>query len=270
VHREDRVEDPEALATAIVRVMTHADTRALLRTWTTGAIRWRLGFAHGHKRAIVWRVARDVSAAAPELINDPSESTWDVRVDDVAGTLELVPKRVVDPRFAWRVAEVAAASHPSVAAALAWVAAIRPGEHVWDPFCGSGLELVECARRGAVAIGSDRDPVALDAARANCAAAGTAAQLAVADARSHAPGPVAAIVTNPPLGSRVRIDAASLLVDTLPHLVSQLAPEGRLIWITPAPRRTSPALETLGFQLARAHDVDLGGVRGRLERWDRD
>jgi precorrin-6B methylase 2 len=300
-------------ADAITRAITAPSTRALLATWTRGPIRWRLGFARGHQRAIVWRVARDVTAAAPELINDPTATTWDFTVEHEAGhgepseherdraapgrrspasprpggearrsqarrapseparSLVLAPRRFVDPRFAWRVADVPAASHPTVAAALAWVAEPRPDDRVWDPFCGSGVELVERARRGPCRslLGSDLDPSALEAARANLAAAGVAAELVLGDARSHAAGPVDLIVTNPPLGGRLRGDAAALLGDALPHFARQLAPGGRLVWITPAPRRTTPVAERLGLRRTRALPVDLGGMRGQLERWDR-
>ena len=259
------------LAAAITRTITAPATLALLRAWTRGPIRWRLGFAEGHKRAIVWRVARDVTAAVPALINDPTATTWDFLVDDAAHTLVVVPRRIDDPRFAYRVAQVPAASHPTVAAALARAADPRPGDRIWDPFCGSGLELVECARRGPVGslLGTDLDGGALDAARANLTAAAVDAELAIADARSHAPGPVDLIITNPPLGSRVQLDAVGLLVAALPHFVRTLAPGGRLVWITPSTRKTSPVAEQLGLHRSRSHAVDLGGVRGQLERWDR-
>ncbi len=255
------------LADALTRAITAPPVRGLLRAWTRGPIRWRLGFASGHKRAVVWRVARDVTTAAPELVNDPTATTWDILVAD--DHLELVPRKLVDPRFAWRVAEVPAASHPSVAAALVWVAGVRDDDRVWDPFCGSGLELVERARRGSYRrlIGSDVDETALAAARAN--AAGLAIELIRGDARSLAPGPVDLVITNPPLGSRVQLDAVALLADALPNLVAQLAPRGRLVWITPATRKTSPICEKLGLVRARHLPVDLGGVRGHLERWDR-
>ena len=262
---------PDALASAITRAITSDSTRALLAAWTRGPVRWRLGFARGHKRAIVWRVARDVGAAAPELVNDPTATTWEVQVDDAATELLLVPRRIEDPRFAWRVAEVPAASHPTVAAALAWVADVRPEDRVWDPFCGSGAELIERARRGPCRslLGTDLDQSALAAARKNLAAAGVRAELALADARTHVlAGLVDLVITNPPLGSRVRLDAAALLVDALPHLARQLAPGGRLVWITPAPRKTSPIAELLKLRRVRSLSVDLGGVRGRLERWD--
>jgi tRNA G10 N-methylase Trm11 len=77
------------------------------------------------------------------------------------------------------------------------------------------------------------------------------------------------IITNPPLGSRVQIDAAALLVSALPNLARALAPGGRLVWITPSPRKTTPVAEQLGLARVRAFTVDLGGVRGQLERWNR-
>jgi hypothetical protein len=78
------------------------------------------------------------------------------------------------------------------------------------------------------------------------------------------------ILTNPPLGSRIRGDAAALLVEAVPNLARQLAPRGRLVWITPSPRRTTTIAERCGLRRSRAYPVDLGGVRGQLERWDRD
>jgi SAM-dependent methyltransferase len=262
------------LAAAVAQTIAAPAVLGVLRAWTEGPIRWRLGFAHGHKRAVVWRAAQRVAAAVPDLVNDPTATTWEALVDDVARTLALVPRRLDDPRFAYRVADVPAASHPTVAAALAWLGEARPGDRVWDPFCGSGVELVERARRGPLRslLGTDVDAAALAAARANLAAAGVAAELATADARSHAPGPAGSIdliVSNPPLGSRVQLDAAALLVAALPNLVRALAPDGRLVWITPAPRRTTPVAEQLGLARRRSHAVDLGGVRGQLERWDR-
>ncbi|MEO6776470.1 MAG: hypothetical protein ABI467_26230, partial [Kofleriaceae bacterium] len=141
----------DALVASIVAGLTAPAPRALLAAWTRGPIRWRLELPEGKQRAVVWRVAREVTAAAPELVNDPTATAWDVRIAD-ASALELVPRRARDPRFAYRVAEVPAASHPTVAAALARVAEPRDGERVWDPFCGSGLELVECSQLARVVL----------------------------------------------------------------------------------------------------------------------
>lgn len=286
--------DRAKVTDAIVRAVVSDEVRGLMTAWTRGPIRWRLSLARGHQRAVVWTVAKEVTRRAPMLINDPTQTTWDVRVDDDEGVLELVPRRADDPRYAYRVAEVPAASHPSVAAAVVWLAGIERGERVWDPFCGSGLELAEAALRGAgTVIGSDLDDEALAAARANLDAlaggvatgaargdAGAARSdgasanranvvLEHGDARRYVPGAVDAIITNPPLGSRVHVDAGALLAEALPHFARQLRPGGRLVWITPQWRRTTPAAEAQGLVLVRSLFVDLGGVRGRLERWDR-
>lgn len=237
----------------------------MMAAWTVGPVRWRLGFASGHRRAVVWNVAKAVTARAPRLINDPTQTAWDILVDD-GGYLELVPRRARDPRFAYRVADVPAASHPTVAAALARVAALQPGDRAWDPFCGSGLELIECAQSGATVMGSDIDDEALDAARKNILAWGRPIEVVNADARTHAVT-CNAIVTNPPLGSRVQLDAVSLLVGCLPHFAAQLPPGGRLVWITPATKATTPAAEAAGLQRTLRLPLDLGGVRGTLERW---
>ena len=264
-----RIALPSQEPDAIVAALVAPGVRALLAAWTRGPIRWRLGFPSGHRRAVVWRVAHAVAEAAPELVNDPQQTTWDVLVED--GALELSPRRVADPRFAWRVADIPAASQPSVAAALAFVAGAKPDDRVWDPFVGAAGELVARARLGPFRslAGSDLAEPALAAARANLAAAGVTATLALADARTHAPGPVDLVITNPPLGSRVAVDAARLLGDTLANLARQLAPGGRLVWITPAPAKTGPIAERLGLRRTRALPIDLGGVRGQLERWDR-
>jgi SAM-dependent methyltransferase len=265
-----RLPSVELEPVALARAIASPGVRALLAAWTRGPIRWRLGFASGHKRSIVWRVARDVAAAAPELVNDPTATTWEFLVAD-SGALELVPRRLDDPRFRYRVADVPAASHPTVAAALAWLGETRASDRVWDPFCGSGVELVERSKRGAYRAlhGTDLDEAALTAARANVAEIGLRPQLANADARTHAAGPFDLIITNPPLGGRIRGDAGALLCDALPNFARQLAPGGRLVWITPAPRRTSPVAEGLGLQRVRSLAVDLGGMRGQVERWDR-
>jgi 23S rRNA G2445 N2-methylase RlmL len=258
----------DAQETAIVAAIVAQ--RPLFTAWTRGPIRWRLQMASGHSRGVVWNVARDVTKAAPELVNDPTHTTWDIRIDADEGTLELVPRRADDPRFAYRVDDVPAASHPTVAAALVWASSPSPTDRVWDPFCGAGGELIERAIRGPTAslTGSDIDPDALAAAKANIDAAQLAIELQRADARDDGP-PVDAIITNPPLGSRVHVDAGALLAECLPRWHSRLARGGRIVWITPQSRRTSPVAEGLGLVLGRSLPVDLGGIRGRLERWNK-
>jgi len=206
-------------------------------------------------------------------VNDPTESLWEAVVEtrgrfvDVA----LAPRGLQDPRFAWRRGDVPAASHPTVAAALARVGGALPGDVVWDPFVGSGAELVERARLGPFRElhGSDLDERALAIARENLAAADVRATLAVGDALTFAPRGVTLVVTNPPMGRRASRTAglADMLDRFVVHAASVLVPGGRLAWITPWAKRARTAAEQAGLRLDGARTVDMGGFDAELQRW---
>ena len=89
------------------------------------------------------------------------------------------------------------------------------------------------------------------------------------DALEHVPPPLDLIITNPPLGRRLRGDAAALLERFAARVPGLLARHGRLVWITPAHERTGAVLRRGGLGLRFARDLDLGGYEARLERWQR-
>ncbi len=263
-----------ALEPTLVATLAGPEAQEIFRTWTKGQVRYRLAWARGgHRRAVVWRVAEALTKVCPDLVNDPTASGWDVVVDDSGGRLQIeLRPRWLDERFAYRVADVPAASHPTLAAAVARLAGVRPDDVVWDPFVGSGLELVERGRLGSFArlIGSDVDAKALAAAAANLTSAGLAHTLAEADATTYAPPGVTLIVTNPPMGRRVhRGDVAPLLTDFLRHAARVLQPRGRLVWISPVPRATHSVALDAGLRCRRTQTVDMGGFTGQLEVWVR-
>jgi predicted RNA methylase len=264
----------EDLAEAVVAALTSPPAISILRRFTVGPLRYRVAFrAGGKRRAVVWRVAAEVQRHAPDLVNDPVASPWEVVVHEARGALalELVPN-LPDARFAYRTGDVPAASHPTIAAALVRAAGGRDGDVVWDPFAGSGTELCERALAGGCAtlVGSDVDPRALAVAKANLEACGAHnVTLVVGDAASlRPPGPAPTlIVTNPPLGRRVQRTAAlaPMLDRFLAHAADVLAPGGRLAWISPFPQRTRAAAAKAGLSLARAFAVDLGGFEAELQ-----
>lgn len=265
----------EALESTLVATLAGPAAQAVLRTWTKGQVRYRLAWARGgHRRAVVWRVAEALASACPDLVNDPTASGWDVVVDDGGGRLQVeLRPRWTDTRFAYRVADVPAASHPTLAAAVARIGGVRPDDVVWDPFAGSGLELIERARMGPYARlhGSDVDAKALVAAAANLTSAGLERYtLAEADATTHAPPGVTLILTNPPMGRRVhRGDVGPLLTDFLVHAAKVLRPGGRLAWISPLPRVTHSVALQAGLRCQHTRTVDMGGFTGQLELWVR-
>jgi 23S rRNA G2445 N2-methylase RlmL len=261
---------------AIARALTGEAARAIFAAWTEGAVRYRIAWADGgHKRGATWSVADAVARRSPELVNDPTASLWEAVVETRGRFVDvsLSPRALEDPRFAWRRGDVPAASHPTIAAALARVAGTRDDDVVWDPFVGSGAELVERWRLGpfATLLGSDLDQRALAVARANFAAAGVHASLQQGDAQSLSPRGVTLVVTNPPMGRRA--SRAAGLADALDRFVAHaaevLVPGGRLVWITPWARRARVAAERAGLRLAWARAVDMGGFDAELQRWDR-
>jgi 23S rRNA G2445 N2-methylase RlmL len=264
---------------ASVRALTSETARRILETWTTGTIRYRLDWrGDGRGRAATWRVVHAVAehAAARAWINDPTESTWQLSLSIAGGAVHtlLTPRKLPDPRFVYRLRDVPAASHPTVAAALVRASRITADDVVWDPFVGSASELVERARAAPyrALIGSDLDPSALAASRTNVDAAGIKdVLLAHGDATSYVPDGVTRIITNPPMGRRVARDGslAELLDRFTDHAAKVLAPGGRLTWLSPLAGRTAARAESNGLRVVLRETVDMGGFHAELQAWDK-
>jgi 23S rRNA G2445 N2-methylase RlmL len=270
----EALREGESTEDAVARAVTGEAARAIFATWTVGAPRYRLAWAEGgHRRAATWAVAGAIARQWPELVNDPTASLWEVRVESRPGfaDVSLWPRALEDPRFAWRVRDVPAASHPTLAAALARVGGAREDDVAWDPFVGSGAELVERALLGKYRAlhGTDVDPRALEAARANLAAAGVEATLAQGDALVQEPQGVTLILTNPPMGRRAsRTPGLSDMLDRfVAHAAAVLVPGGRLVWIAPWPERSRSSALAAGLKLERARVVDMGGFDAEMQRW---
>ena len=230
----------------------------------------------GHQRALVVEIARAITARVPALVNDTREASWELVVVRHAATphVVLVPLAFEDPRFAYRKRDVRAASHPTLAAALARASRPRPGEVVWDPFVGSGLELVEVTRlaKPARLLGSDLDPDALAAAARNLLAAGVRAELREGDSLALFPEGVTLIVTNPPMGRRLVRDSSigNFLDGFVAHAARVLVRGGRLVWLSPLPDRTRRAARGAGLDAGRPGPmVDLGGFDAELQTFVR-
>ncbi|MEI9940585.1 MAG: HEAT repeat domain-containing protein [Pseudomonadota bacterium] len=264
----------DSLAARVVSALEHPDAERAVRAWTNGRARFRLTFAEGgHQRDKVWRLAAAIAERISWFHNDTQESLWEVLIDTHRSTLELCPRRFEDPRFSYRREDVRAASHPTLAAALARVAGARAEDIVWDPFVGSGLELIERGLLGPFRElhGSDLEGAALTAARANAERAQLSVQLAQGDARSYRVKHVSLIISNPPMGRRVTRDGnlGPLLDAFLANAAGSLVPGGRLVWLSPFAERTAATARRLGLKVTRHDPVDLGGFPAELQRFER-
>jgi 23S rRNA G2445 N2-methylase RlmL len=204
--------------------------------------------------------------------------------------VELRPRLYPDPRLGYRKDDIAAASHPPLAACMARLAkqaspdSEEPRQVVWDPFCGSGLELIERSMLGGVRAvhGTDLDPAAIGIARANFKAAGlenVSGMFTPCDFRDAeklagiAPGSITLVITNPPLGRRVRVkDMRGLIADLLLAASKALEPGGPAHFHQPAARWAKLALTQVGIPSdgrswgirLPARDVQQArGVKGR-------
>jgi len=222
-------------------------------------------------------LANRVYALCPEVLNDPRSALWAMDVYSTArGEMaELRPRLIPDPRFTYRLQDIPAASHPPLAAGMARLAEKMEEEIVWDPFCGSGVELVECALRGGVRrlFGTDLSAEAIAVAHNNIAAAGIApdaAQLVCCDFREHGSiegleaGRVSLVITNPPLGMRVPIpNLRQLIADLFSVAAVALKPGGRLVFVNPL--RTESPHPRLKRQYRQV--VDMSGFDCRMEMY---
>lgn len=266
----------ESDAALVAACLSAPEVEAVVKRLTRGPARFRLEWlGAGKRRAQTWEVAAEMARRGALLVNDPTDSAWQARVaiGEQGLRIDLVPRHD-DARFAYRVADVPAASHPTLAAAIARLGGARPGEVVWDPFVGSGLELCERARLGEYRrlIGHDTDPEALERARKNLESLGARDfELVHGDARHAELGGLGLVLSNPPMGRRVRgeVGLEELLGGVVGRAARALSPGGRLVLASPRPRATRQIAEARGLELTDAFRVDLGGFDAELQRFER-
>ncbi|MEY5016589.1 MAG: hypothetical protein RIS92_2947 [Verrucomicrobiota bacterium] len=264
----------------------------ILQAFTNGPIRYRWDFpARRISGTLATRLAEAVHAKRPELLNDPRAALWELRVRETPNSVavDLLPKFRPDPRFDYRKGDVPAASHPPLAAAIARLAQVgshpfHAAERIWDPFCGSGLELAECVLRNppTLVLGTDLDPKACQIAQANVASVHskisrdshpqTETRFECSDFRDVLnlgipEQSLTLIVTNPPLGKRVPQKSLQDLIHTLFQMaVRLLVPNGRLVLVNPCRNWKPPA----GLALLSRQTVNLGFAHFPLEKYIRE
>lgn len=202
----------------------------------------------------------------------PGTAGWRLTLDGTHATLLL---RVADRpahRRAYKTASVPGTLHPPVAAAMARLARLAPGQRVLDPCCGAGTPLVEAAHLvpGLTLTGFDLDPAALHAARTNAAGLPVRIRRADAAALPVPDGSADRVLGNPPWGARV--PARGRLAghpERWWHEVARvLAADGTVVALLPDARALAPAL-AYGLVPSYVRQLSLSGRHPLLARLDR-
>jgi predicted RNA methylase len=233
---------------------------------TPGPVRIRLGRDDGRSRSYVWNFAELLSQFNCGLINDGRSAHWELIICQYY--VVLVPMQFLDDRFSWRDATAEGASDPTIASALVQLAEIKPNEHVYDPFCGAGTELIIVGRStpSARLTGTDISDRVIESAKNSASVAGVEAVFVAADALDFDAGPFDVVVTNPPFGMRtVRGGARTLLEEFLMHIQSRLSVNGRIVMLSHAPRSTRLWAEAGRMRLIRSFPVRLGHMPCELQ-----
>ena len=235
-----------------------------------GPVRIRLGRDDGRSRSYVWNFAELLSQLNCGLINDGRSAHWELVI--CQNYVAIVPMQFLDDRFAWRDATAEGASDPTIASALVQLAEIKANEHVYDPFCGAGTELIIAGRStpGARLTGTDISDRVIESAKNSALAAGVEATFVAADALEFDAGLFDVVVTNPPFGMRtVRGGARTLLEEFLMHIQSRLSVNGRIVMLSHAPRSTRLWAEAGRMRLVRSFPVRLGHMPCELQYFGR-
>jgi len=257
------LDDREALAVALGLRAAAAGAIAGLEDATLGALT-KLD------QVMPARLRRKLTALHSAIVPLPHRASVDVAALSLLAGACRDAERL---RFDYRARDVPGASHPTIAAALARIAGAQPDDVVWDPFAGSGVELIERARIGPwrELHGTDLDARAVGAARENAERAGVPLNVRQADARTHRVHGLSVVITNPPMGRRVlrARGLSGVLCQVVRNVAAQLGPGGRMVWLSPFPEVTARAAIDAGLRAERLGQVDLGGFGAELQRFTR-
>ena len=121
--------------------------------------------------------ARPSSDSAERLVYFSQIHNGKVAIETVQARLEragtAVKRRQATRYSVHGLHEYKGKFNPQIGKAILNIFGVRPGDHVFDPFCGSGTTLIECGHVGARASGIDRNPLAIFIANAKLQALAT-------------------------------------------------------------------------------------------------
>jgi 23S rRNA G2445 N2-methylase RlmL len=136
-------------------------------------------------------------------------------------------------RRTWRVHTLPGLLHPPLAAAMALLADLHPGQVVYDPFAGTGTVLIEAGLRcqGLVLSGVDVDAGTIAIANDHAKRAGVTVAFALGDSAQPNVSIIEAdrVLSNPPWGKTVTARGLQTSIAVIQAMVQHLRVSGRLV-----------------------------------------
>jgi 23S rRNA G2445 N2-methylase RlmL len=216
------------------------------------------------ERAGVAYHSRRHGAAPP-----PGFSGWRLTLDGTHATLLLRVGPRPAHRRAYKSESVPGTLHPPVAAAMAQLADLRPGQQVLDPCCGAGTLLIEAhhAAPGTALLGFDLDPAAGRAAKRNAGSVPVRIERGDAGALPVPDRSIDRVLCNPPWGDQVRAlgRLAARPERWWRELARVLADDGRAMVLLPDAHGLTHAL-THGLAPTDVRQLSLFGSRPLMVR----
>ena len=161
---------------------------------------------------------------------------------------------------------IPASTNPLIAAVLTQLLKARPGDLVYDPYCGAGTLLIELYAHDPtlILLGSDVSAAALAEAGANRPLFGSAPLLrADAGRLPVANGSVDRLISNLPFGKRVGSHAGNtkLYPAFLAELTRVLRADGRAVLLTEDKKLFRESVQTThGLRIVRDVQLESGGL----------
>jgi 23S rRNA G2445 N2-methylase RlmL len=233
---------------------------------------------HGYRRADAGKaLARGLAGAIPPSWNLAEENASVEVWLTIDGPTAVCGVRLSDRTMRHRTYKEehqAASLRPTVAAALCWIAAARPGEVVLDPMCGVGTILAEqweLGRGKVQVIGGDLEKLAVENARANLLRLGCEAEVQVWDAR-RLPLPDASVdhvLCNPPFGKQLSTvrEVGPLYRDALREMNRVLRPGGQAVLLASESALLAQAAASVGWSPKRQVRLRLLGQPAAISAW---
>ncbi len=237
---------------------------------------YRFRLETGGREGTAEMAAQIEASSGGQLLNAPGHYECELRLAQAEGGrvypyLKLFTAE--DHRYDYRKLSIPASIHPAAAAGLMWLAKpyLKKGAAVLDPCCGSGTLLQERARlseaRPFRVIGCDISAKALDAARANSAAANQLPrQIWIHSdlAKLSLKEPVDELFANLPFGNRVGNHESNVLLyqklaEKIPEWVK---PGGVAVLYTMEGKLLEKELSRVsGLKILQKTSVEAGGLK---------